>query len=106
MHRYFFPILIYLSCANALADAHETGKITRLQIEGDNLVMVWLDGADDTSECSTGSYWTVHSNDALFKEKLSMLLASQATQKEVKLRHLSSWGCGVWNSNKIYSIQG
>ncbi len=101
-----FIFLVTVSFVNNLrADAEETGRITRLQVEGSTLIMVWLDGPDDKSECSGGDRWTIHTNDALLNEKLSMLMKAEATNKQIKLRHIPGWGCGTWDTNKIYSVR-
>ena len=106
MNRTIFVVFLLLCSVSASADVYETGFITQLQMEGQDLVVVWLDGPNDSSECSLGERWTVSkSSDAAFDEKLSFLLAAKAAHQQVKLRHLTSWGCGTWNSNKIYSIQ-
>ena len=104
MFKLFTFLFAVLTGGFAFADAEEVGTVSRLQVEGSTLVMVWLNGKDDLSECSAGTFWTIHVSDALIKEKLSMLLTAEATNRQIKLRHLSSWGCGTWESNKIYSI--
>jgi len=89
----------------ALADADETGKITNIIVEGNSIVSVWLDGADVSTECTGGGRWTIsNTNDSLFKEKVSTLLAAASTGKTVHLHHLAGWGCGAWESNKIYYV--
>lgn len=102
-----FIVICFLICLSspAIADVNETGKITRIITEGDQWVSVWLDGQDDTTECSGGSKWTISKkNDPMFKEKMSVLLTAALTKKVVRLRHISAWGCGGWDSNRIYYI--
>lgn len=96
--------LLFLISNAASADVDETGKITRMIIEGNSMVSVWLDGPDVTNECDNGSRWTLSSSDLLFKEKLSLLLSASSQNKSVHLHHLTPWGCGNWSSNKIYYI--
>jgi hypothetical protein len=105
MFRKILIMAFILIPLKSYADAYEEGKITQLQVEGANLILVWLDGPNDSTDCSASSYWTVHSSDTNYKEKLAMLMSAQATQKQVKLRHLAGWGGGNWDSNKIYSVR-
>jgi hypothetical protein len=87
------------------ADTNETGYISRIIVEGDSTVSVWLDGVDDLSECNGGSRWTVTIiGDQLFKEKVSILLTTATSRQKVHLHGLTGYGCGNWESNKIYYI--
>ena len=104
--KYFMGCLVAVLAATVSADVDESGKITKIIVEGNSHVSVWLDGVDVTTECVGGGRWTLNSsNDLLFKEKVSTLLAAASAGKNVLLRHISSWGCGAWNSNTIYLIQ-
>jgi len=105
MLKNFICLIILLTAANiANANVDEEGKITRIIIEG-NIASIWLDGADVLTDCAAGSRWTVRGDDGLFREKLSALLSAAAAGNTVKLRHLTSNGCGGWDSNKIYYVQ-
>jgi hypothetical protein len=56
MAMIFMPLKSY-------ADAYEEGKISDLQIEGANLIMVWLDGPNDSADCSAREkYKDTHRN--------------------------------------------
>ena len=106
MNKYFMGCLVAVMTSTVSADVDESGKITRIIVEGNNHISVWLDGVDVTTECVGGGRWTLNSSkDSLFKEKASTLLAAASAGKTVLLRHISSWGCGTWNSNTIYLIQ-
>lgn len=101
-----FALALLFASWSVSADAYEEGKITKLIVEGNHKVSVWLSGQDNTNDCSSGSRWTIDSNtDKLFKEKYSALLAAYSAQQTVTLRHLTSNGCGFFNGNKIYQVQ-
>jgi len=102
--RIIFIILPLIISSIANADVTVVGKIKNIEIDGQSIVSVWLDTTANTTECSGGWRWTVANTDALFKEKLSTLLAAAAAGRTVTLFHLSGWGCGNWNSNKIYYV--
>ena len=98
-------LIFFMFSQYVFASVDETGKIIRLIVEGNAIVSVWLNGTDVNTECSGGSRWTLqNSNDGLFKEKLAMLLAAAASGEAVHLHHLTAWGCGNWNSNRIYYV--
>jgi len=102
--KLFFVILLSIIYSIAFADVDETGKITQIIVEGDSIVSVFLSGTDVVSECTGGARWTVDSSDSLFKEKVSILLTAASAGKTVHLHHLYGWGCGGWDSNKIYYV--
>lgn len=103
MFKKILFIFLLLSLTNSVfADVDQTGKITRIIVETQNIVSVWLDGASNTTECTGGTRWTITSDDLLFKEKLSILIAAASSGKTVHLHHVTSYGCGNWNSNRIY----
>jgi len=97
-------LALFLASFNAYSAVNETGTITRIIVEGNTMVSVWLSGVDDSTECASGSRWTIASSDLLFKEKVSTLLAAASSGKQVHLHHLTAWGCGNWDSNKIYYV--
>ena len=94
--------ILVLSTSFLYAAVDESGRITRIIVEGNQWVSVWLDGVDITSDCSGGGRWTVNHSDVLFKEKLSMLISAATAQKRVRLHGLE---CGGWHGNKIYFIE-
>lgn len=102
--RCYLVCLFILLSSPARADVDETGQITKIIVEGSNIVSVWLSGTDATTECASGGRWTVSSSDLLFREKVSALLAAASSGKNVHLHQTTSWGCGAWNSNKIYYV--
>lgn len=102
--EYKIFLLVFLFPSFCFAATDETGHITRLIVEGNHYVSVWLNGPDDLSECSGGSRWTVHDSDVLFKEKLSVLLTAASSNQSIHLHGITGWGCGGWESNKIYYI--
>ena len=85
-------------CGVAWANSEETGHITRLLVEGSSTiyVSVWIDGTDNTSECSGGARWTIQDDQNGFREKLSMLMLAYAKNEQVRLYYASSSGCGSW----------
>jgi len=97
-------VVVVLLTSNSYADVDETGTITRIIVEGSSIVSVWLSGIDITSECSGGTRWTIQNSDPMFKEKVSALLSAAAAGNTVHLFHLTSFGCGNWDSNKIYYV--
>lgn len=98
-------LLFVFFTADVYADVAEEGKINRIIVEGQSMVSVWLDGTDNNSECAGSGRWTINkSEDQMFKEKLSTLLSVAQSKQTIRLFHLTSYGCGSWNSNKIYYI--
>ncbi|WNO07977.1 hypothetical protein [Teredinibacter sp. KSP-S5-2] len=95
-----FFVLIVISFSSS-ASVQESGKVSRIILEG-NVVSVWVDGVDNTSECSGGDRWVLLESDTLFKEKYSALLMAFASGKDVVL--LSTGSCPVMNANGIYYI--
>ncbi len=65
-------------------------------------VSVWIDGTDQKTERSAGSRWTLSSSDSLFNVEYSVILAAASAGKSIRLRRLTSGGCGNWDSNMIY----
>ena len=90
--------------ASVVADGTETGKVTNIIVEGTNIISITLDGTDHTTDCAGGGRWTISSSDALFKEKYSAILAAASSGKTITLFHLGGWGCGNWDSNKVYYV--
>ena len=102
MYRVLIFISLFVFSAVSNAAVSETGVITKLTVETGGIVSVWVDGNDDLSECPGGSRWTIQSSDALFNEKLALLIASASQKKAVNLYHTT--GCGTWDSNNIYYV--
>lgn len=101
------PVLVLcgLFMTVAFANGTETGKVTRIVVESDYVVSIWLDGTNYTAECSGGSRWTINRNqDALFDAKYAAILAAASSGKAIVLHHTTNWGCGPWVSNRVYYV--
>jgi len=84
---------------------YETGKVSRIVTSGTDFISVWIDGVNNTSQCSGGERWTINVNgDSLYKEKYSLLVAAATAGTPVRLFHLGSRGCGNWNSHQIHHV--
>jgi hypothetical protein len=98
-------LLLAAAASVASADYTETGKITQIMVEGDNRVSIYLDGADNTSECSGGGRWTLELGaDPLFESKYSAILAAASAGQTVTFKYVSSRGCGIFNGSRIYAL--
>jgi hypothetical protein len=98
-------LLLAAAASVASADYTETGKITQIMAEWDNRVSVYLDGADNTSECSGGGRWTLELGaDPLFEAKYAAILTAASAGQTVTFRYVSSRGCGIFNGSKIYLV--
>ena len=97
-------VLLSLLTSIASADHNEVGTVNNIILES-NILSVWLNGPDVTTDCSGGSRWTMTTEDPLFKEKYSAILAAAASGKTVDFRHVTSSGCGFVNGNKIYFVK-
>jgi len=98
-------LIATLSFGSAHADTSETGRVTTLIVEGNNVISINLSGTDSTGECSGGARWTITPNDPLYIEKYATILAAAQSGQEITLVHLSSNGCGFFASNKVYYVQ-
>lgn len=96
-------LLGLLVAMNTSADVTETGTVSAIILET-NILSVFLSGADALTDCATGGRWTVTTDDPLFKEKYSAILAAASAGKTVTLKHLTVNGCGWLASNKIYYV--
>jgi len=89
----------------AVADGTETGKVKNIIVEGANIISIWLEGEGDfTVDCTGGGRWTIAASDGLFKEKYAAILAAASAGKTITLFHLKAYGCGNWDSNKVYWV--
>lgn len=104
IYRVLLLLILNLYSLQVQAGVDETGTIDRIIVESNSLVSVWLSGPDVVTECVGGYRWTVSNTDGLFKEKLSLLLTAASQNKIIHLHHTTGWGCGNWDSNKIYYI--
>ena len=101
--------LLLLIPAFSFANSSETGKITKLITQGGTIgatvISVWLNGTDDTTDCSGGDRWVIQNNKTTgFKEKFTTLLLAYEQNKTITLSHDSNLGCGHQNSRLIYQI--
>lgn len=92
-----------LIAINVSADVLETGTVSKIILES-NKLSVFLSGADDLTDCAQGGRWTMTTDDPLFKEKYSAILAAASAGKTISLKHLAINGCGWLDSNKIYYV--
>ena len=89
----------------AVADGTETGKVKNIIVEGASIISIWLEGEGDfTADCAGGGRWTVSASDGLFKEKYAAILAAASSGKTITLFHHNAYGCGNWDSNRVYWV--
>ena len=104
------PILIgltfFMGCTCS-ADTHQTGKITRIIVEGNGNqnVLVWLENQPTNTECPSDGRWVIEfQNDAMAKEKYSAILAAAVSKQTVGFHFITSLGCGAYGAKKIYYV--
>ena len=102
-------LLLLLIPPFSYANSTETGKITKLITQagtiGATVISVWLNGTDDTTECSGGDRWVIqHNKTRGFNEKFTTLLLAYEQNKTITLSYDSNLGCGHGNSRLIYQI--
>ena len=98
-------ILSFFSSCLALADTHQTGKITRIVVEGNQFVSIWLENQPTNSECPSDGRWVIDlANDTVPNQKYSAILAAASSRQTVGLHFLSSQGCGGFGAKKVYYI--
>ena len=96
--------ILLLFSMSVTADGTEIGKVKNIIVESTNIISVTLEGVDHTADCAGGGRWTISTSDPLYKEKYAAILTAANTGKTITLFHLSSWGCGTWDSNKVYYV--
>ena len=90
---------------SSLADATETGKVNKIKINSNQTISIYLDGPNDTTDCSGGKQWIINTaTDQLANEKYSAVLSAANARSTITLVHSSSAGCGAWSSNQVYDL--